>query len=62
MPLYDSFATSVVAGKLPSWFYMLWTSSMLTPLIKALPAQLAADPDVRSWLLERLTCVPSRAP
>ena len=48
MPLYDAFATAAINAELPPWFYMVWTSSLLVPIVK--PGQdLApgAEPDVR---------------
>ena len=35
MPKYDAFATSLANAELPSWFYLLYGSSRLVPLVKA---------------------------
>ena len=47
MPKYDAFATSLANAELPSWFYLLYGSSRLVPLVKAEAREPGGDPDAR---------------
>jgi hypothetical protein len=49
MAEYDHFATTAANAGFPSWFYLLWSSDLLVPLVKpsANPVPDGADPDVR---------------
>mgnify|MGYP006965231134 FL=1 len=47
MPRYDLFATSLANAELPSWFYLLYGSSRLVPLVKAEAREPGGDPDAR---------------
>ena len=47
MPRYDAFATSLANAELPSWFYLLYGSSRLVPLVKAAAREPGGDPDAR---------------
>ena len=49
MAEYDHFATTAANAGFPSWFYLLWSSALLVPLVKpsANPVPDGADPDVR---------------
>jgi hypothetical protein len=49
MAEYDHFATTAANAGFSSWFYLLWSSARLVPLVKpsANPVPEGADPDVR---------------
>ena len=38
IPAYDEYAQWLMAGLAPTWYYALWSSGMLIPLVKKEPA------------------------
>ena len=47
MSLFNNYATWLVGGGAPSWYYMLWSSGLLIPLVKKEPREPGGTPDVR---------------
>ena len=47
IPALDEYAQWLMAGLAPTWYYALWSSGMLIPLVKKEPAVPGGTPDVR---------------